>query len=185
MILSPVQTAYALTNLLLELPIIVHNLEIKSASSITACFDWLNRSQEMLLSNRMSQAAQLAAIKADLSALRLAPERRGSARQAERQAFLERIGAMQQAVMSALQPLEQRIDSTRPLARQLLQLVAMSAVLKADSSTDLMAFVDQIWSLAIAHDQLKPITMQMRMALSRQDALLILADEIDLVDFAG
>jgi chorismate mutase len=185
MIVSPVQAAYALTNLLLELPIIVSNVEAKSAASITEGVDWLNRSQAVLLSNRMPQAAQLAAIKAKLSTFQQVPERRGSARQRERQAFLEHVSAMQRAVMSALQPLEQRIDSARPLARQLLQLVAMGGALKADPTTDLMVFVEQIWSLATAHDQLKPIAMQIRVALSRQDALLILADEVDLTDFAG
>ena len=133
----------------------------------------------------MAQTAELAAIKAAISAFRLNPERRGSARQKERQLFLERIGAMQQAVNDARQPLQQRVDSARPLARQLLQLVAAGGVLKAGFSPDLMALVEQIWSLATSHDQLKPIAMQIRVALPRSDALLILADEIDLADFMG
>ena len=50
---------------------------------------------------------------------------------------------------------------------------------------NLTDLIDRIWRLASEHEQLKSLATQIRVALNRQDIPLLIAEEIDLADFAA
>ena len=89
--------------------------------SVQRLIDLLRRAEQLLINNRMRQAADLAASRAGLIAARL-DDSGGRARQRERRSALERVAAIRSALAEALAPLEQRIESGRLPVRQLLQL---------------------------------------------------------------
>ncbi len=173
-----------LIGLLLELPALTTALVGKQPGSVQRLVDLLQRSEQLLIDNRMRQAADLAASRAALVAVRL-DDSGGRMRSKERRCALERIGPIGSAISEALAPVEQRIESARLPARQLLQLVAASGAVELNGDRDLTEFVERIWRLASEHDQLKSLAMQIRIALDRQDIPLLLAEEIDLADFAA
>ncbi|MEA3033594.1 MAG: hypothetical protein QOH86_1610 [Sphingomonadales bacterium] len=173
-----------LTEALLELPLVTDALERKQAGSVRQLIDLLQRAEQLLIENRMRQAADLAANRAALVAVGL-DESGGRSRQRQRRCALERIGPIGAALAEALAPLEQRIESARLPARQLLQLIAASGAIVLNGDRDLTDLVERIWQLATEHDQLKSLATQIRVALNRQDIPLLLAEEIDLADFAA
>lgn len=184
MLASQFRTRGQLSGLLLELPSLTSALERRQAGAVQQLIDLLRRAEEMLIENRMRQAADLAASRAALVAVRL-DDSGGRTRQKERRCALERIGPICSAITAALAPVEQRIESARLPARQLLQLVAASGAVRLNGDRDLVELVERIWLLATEHDQLKSLAMQIRVALNRQDIPLLLAEEIDLADFAA
>lgn len=184
MLVSYFRLKEQLTELLLELPAATRALERKLPGSVQQLIDLLERGEQLLVDNRMRQAADLAAIRAALIAVRIS-DSGGRTRQKERRCALERIGAIGSALSEALAPPEQRIESARLPARHLLQLVAASGAVRLNGGHDLTELVERIWQLATEHDQLKSLAMQIRVALNRQDVPLLLAEEIDLADFAA
>lgn len=173
-----------LIGLLLEIPPLTTALAGKQPGSVERLVDFLQRTEQLLIDNRMRQAADLAASRAALVAVRLDISG-GRLRSKERQCALERIGPIASAISEALGPLEQRIESARLAARQLLQLVAASGAVRLNGDRDLIELVERIWQLATEHDQLKSMAMQIRVALDRQDIPMLLAEEIDIADFAA
>jgi len=184
MLVSHFRIREQLTGLLLELPGLTDALERKQAGSVHQLIDLLQRAEQILVDNRMRQAADLAANRGALVAVGL-DDSGGRTRRKERRCALERIGPIGTALTEALAPVEHRIESARPPARQLLQLVAASGAIQLNGDRDLIDLVDRIWQLATAHEQLKSLALQIRVALNRQDIPLLLAEEIDLADFAA
>jgi len=183
MLVSHFRSREQLTGLLLELPALTTALERRQANAVPQLVDMLRRSEHILLTSRMRQAAGLAASRAALAAVRL-EEVDSRIRTRERRCALQQIGLIGAALSEALTPVEQRIESARLTARQLLQLVAASGAISLNGDRDLMGLCERIWQLALGHDQLKSLAMQIRIALNRQDILLLLAEEIDPADFS-
>lgn len=183
MLVSHFHVREQLTGILLELPALTTALERRKAESVQQLIDLLKRAERLLIDNRMRQAAELAGDRAALAALSLEATG-GTTRRRARHCALERIGSIGAALAGALAPLEQRIDGARLPARHLLQLVAASGAVRLGGDVGATALIERIWQLATEHEQLKPLAMQIRIALNRQDIPLLLAEEIDLADFA-
>jgi hypothetical protein len=173
-----------LNALLLELPGLTSALIGREPAAVQLLTGFLERGEQLLVRNRMPQAAALAASRAALEAARL-EETGGRGRQRQYRCALHAIGPIGAALAEALAPLEQRIDSVRLPARQLLQLIAASGAVTANGAGDLADLIERIWQMANQHDQLKPLAMQLRIALGGPDILLLLADELDVADFSG
>jgi hypothetical protein len=184
MLVSHFRIREQLAGLLLELSGLTSSLERREAGAVQRVIEFLRRAEQALVDNRLRQSAELAAVRADLAAVRLG-ESDGRLRVRERRCALEKIGPIGSALSAAVAPVEQRIESARLAARQLLQLVAASGAVRRDGQQDLTQMVERIWQLAREHDQLKPLALQISVALNRQDIPLLLAEEIDPDDFAA
>ena len=174
---------HQLTAVLLELPGLTTALEGRAPNAVALLVDLLNRAETQLTDNKLRQAADLAASRAAIAAARMQAEGRTKAKQAERLVALQQIGAIRAALAEAIGRSEAALDSARPAVRQLLQLVAASGAVRLDAQHDVGDLVDRILQLASGHDQLKPLVVQLRVALDRSDILLLMADEVDLADF--
>ncbi len=86
---------------------------------------------------------------------------------------------------AALEPAASKLRQARETALSLLQTIAQSGAVRYDPKVGFDTLIAQIWSLCVAHEQLKPHAAQLKTLLSSDDIKLVLAGEIDLADFDG
>lgn len=174
-----------LSDQLLVLPDIVRRFERKSPTVMADLLHWIDRCEERLSSHRMVEAAQVAGFKARILSPAFDDDRRGTLRRRQQAIAIGLLHDLQEAVQQGLRPHAAKMQQARDLARQLLQIVAQSGAVRYDPANDLETLVDQVWSLCTRHDQLKPLAAQLRALLSNDDIRLLLAEEIDPLDFLG
>ena len=181
---SILQFVNQLDELLLEIPRIVRDFDQKSPQALQDLIDWIGRSEALLSSHRVSAAATIAGFKSRLIASAYTDDRRGTLRRRQLAIATGMIDELQRSVQDALRPYAEKIRQSRDLGRQLLQIVAQSGAVKYDAGLGFEALITQIWALCSSHDQLKPFAIQLKILLPTDDIRLLLAEEIDLIDFA-
>ena len=185
MLRSTLHLVRHLTEQLLLLPDIVRGFERKSPTVMAELMAWIDRCEDLLSGHRMVEAAQVAGFKAQILAPVFDNDRRGTLRRRQQTIAIGLLHDLQEAVQQGLRPHAAKMQQARDLARQLLQIVAQSGAVRYDPANDLETLVDQIWALCTRHEQLKPIAAQLRALLSNDDIRLLMAEEIDPLDFLG
>lgn len=180
---STFQIDRRLSEQLLQLPDIVRQFERKSPGAMPELMQWIDSSENMLSGYRMTQAADLAGLKALIIAPAFEDDTRGKLRRRQQAVAVGLLHQMQDAIQQGLRPHALKMQQSRELVRQLLQVVAQSGAVHYDAEHGVEALVEQIWALCIGHEQLKPIAAQLRTLLSHDDIRLLLVEEVDPIDF--
>lgn len=183
MLRSTLHLVRQLSDLLLELPAIVRGFERRSAGALPALMAWIDRTEQTLSSQRLVGAAQLAGHKARILAPAFDDDSRGKLRRRQQAVAVGLVHPLQQALQDALQPHAAKVQQARDLARQLLQIVAQSGAVRYDPANDIATMVEQVWAICVGHEQLRPLASQLRALLPTDDIRLLLAEEIDPLDF--
>ncbi len=185
MLRSTLQLTRQLSDALLEVPGIVRHFEQKSPQMMVLLMDWIGRSEDLLSTHRLVEAAEVAGLKARILAPAFDDEKRGTLRRRQQTVAIGLLHELQQSLQHALQPRALKVEQAREMMRQLLQIVAQSGAVRYDPAIGIETMIDQVWALCIAHEQLKPMTAQLRALLSNDDIRLLVAEEIDLLDFVA
>jgi hypothetical protein len=183
MLRSTLHLVTQLSDRLLQLPDIVRQFEGKSPRALAELMTWINRVEELFSTHRMVEAAEVAGFKARILAPAFDDDKRGTVRRRQQTVAISLLYELQEVVQQGLRPRATRVQQGRDLANQLLQIVAQSGAVHYDPAYGIETMVDQVWALCIGHEQLKPISVQLRTLLSNDDIRLLLAEEIDPLDF--
>lgn len=179
------QLTRQLSDMLLQLPAVVRQFERKSPQAMTRLMEWIDRAEDLLSTHRLTEAADLAGLKARILAPVFDDDKRGTLRRRQQTIAVGLVHELQDALQQALRPRAAKMEQARDMARQLLQILAQSGAIKYDPSVGFEEMVDRIWSLCTQHDQLKPLAAQLKILLSTDDIRLLLAEELDPADFVG
>jgi hypothetical protein len=183
MIRSKYQLVRQLIDLLLEFPNIVQAFQTKSAGSIPLLSAWTQRSEDLLSTHRLPEAAHLAGVKSRMIAASAQDDRSSNSRKRQIQSAVACLEDFQQCLQDALRPNAIKIEQARDVLRNLLQIVASSGAIRYDPKHGLDGLIVQIWNLCNQHDQLKPHVVQLKSWLSFDDIRLLMAEEIEPSDF--
>lgn len=174
-----------LSGLLLQVPELVDLFERKSPHALTRLMAWIDRTEEMLSSHRLTEAADFAGLKSRILAPIFDDDRHGTLRRRQLAIAIGLIHDFQDVLQQALRPRALKIAQARETARQLLQIVAQSGAIKYDPASAFEEMVERIWLLCTQHDQLKPLAAQLKVLLPTDDIRILLAEELDPADFVG
>jgi hypothetical protein len=183
MLRSTLQLVRQLSDQLLLIPAIVRGFEKKSPGALAELMRWLDRTEQTMSGHGLVAAADIAGHKARILAPAFDDDRRGTLRRRQLGIAIALLHELQQSAQDALRPHAAKVQQGRDLARQLLQIVAQSGAVHYDPGNDIATMVDQVWALCTGHEQLKPLTAQLRALLSSDDIRLLLAEEIEPLDF--
>jgi hypothetical protein len=179
------QLSQQLSDLLLQVPELVGRFERKSPHALTQLMAWIDRTEEMLSSHRMTEAADIAGLKSRILAPIFDDDRQGTLRRRQQAIAVGLIHDLQEALQQALRPRALKVAQARDMARQLLQIVAQSGAIKYDPAVAFEEMIERIWALCTQHDQLRPLATQLKVLLPTDDIRLVLAEELDPGDFVG
>ncbi len=168
---------------LLQMPDLVRAFQRKSPTAVSDLLRWIDDTEAALSGHGMVAAAELAGFKARILTPAFEDQHRGSRRRRQFVAALALLHDLQRATQDALQPMAHKVDQARDLVRHLLQIVAQSGAVQHDPAQNPSVLLEQIWSLATTHEQLRPIVAQMRSLLPADDIRMLLAEEFDPLDF--
>ena len=185
MLRSTLQLTRQLSDALLELPGIVRQFERKSPHMMGQLMDWIGRSEDLLSTHRLVEAAEVAGLKARILAPAFDDDKRGTLRRRQQTVAIGLLHELQQSLQHALQPRALKVEQARDMMRQLLQIVAQSGAIQYDPAVSLEDMVERIWLLCTQHEQLRPLAAQLKALLSTDDIRLLLAEELDPADFVG
>jgi len=183
MLRSTYQLVRELSERLLRVPALTRGYERKAPGALGDTLRWIDDAERIMSGHRLTAAARLAGLKARILAPSFEDDLRGGLRRKQLAIAVGLLHELQETVQVALEPHATKLRQARDLGRQLLQIVAQSGAIRFDPSEDLATLIDRIWALCVAHDQLKPIAAQLRALLSSDDIRLLLAEEIDPLDF--
>ena len=182
---SILQLNQQLSGLLLEVPGLVSRFERKAPDALARLMAWIDRTEEMLSSHRLIEAADIAGLKSRILAPIFDDDRHGTLRRRQQAVAVGLIHDLQEALQQALRPRALKIVQARDMARQLLQIVAQSGAIKYDPAIAFEETIERLWVLCTQHDQLRPLAAQLKVLLPNDDIRLLLAEELDPADFVG
>jgi hypothetical protein len=180
---STLQLTRQLSDALLQFPALVRLFERRSTQALPQLLAWIDATENTLSGHRLVAAADIAGYKSRVLAPMFDDDRRGTLRRRQTAAASALLHELQHSVQDALQPHATKVEQARGIARQLLQIVAQSGAVPWDPASSFEDMVERIWLLCTSHDQLKPLSVQLKSLLSASDIRLLLAEEIDPADF--
>jgi hypothetical protein len=143
----------------------------------------IDASEALLSGQGLIAAADLAGHKARILAAEYDEQRRSTLRRRQLAIAIGILYELQQSAQDALRPHAAKVQQARDLCRQLLQIVAQSGAVHYEPANDIATMIEQISALCISHEQLKPLAAQLRALLPTDDIRLLLAEEIEPLDF--
>lgn len=167
---------------LLEFPKLVDSLEKKELDFIDKLFRWIKDSEEIFLSNNLSNVSELSGLKSKVISQKFS-ENRSLSKKLQLKAASEILYELQSTVLKVITPYEKKINDARELIRQLLAIISQMKLLKYDPSMPFDNFVLEIWKIITSTDQLKAGAISLKTTLTMIDIQLLIADELDLADF--
>jgi hypothetical protein len=174
-----------LSDLLLQVPELVGLFERKSPDALNRLMAWIDRSEDMLSSHRLTEAADIAGLKSRILAPIFDDDRHGTLRRRQQAIAVGLIHSLQESLQQALRPRAMKMTQAHDMARQLLQIVAQSGAITYDPSVAFEEMIERIWRLCTQHDQLRPLAAQLKVLLPTDDIRLVLAEELDPADFVS
>ncbi len=166
---------------LIKIHDIANLIELKHSTSMSSFRHWLFATEGIMKKHNLPQVSQLATIRAELASY--IPNKTKNKRKAHYHYTARLLSQAQDDVWQTCSLFNQKIHQATDLIKQLLTLVSQSNTLKFNPQTDFTAFLEHIWLISHSHEQLKSITIQILSLINKSDALIIMAEEIDLNDF--
>ena len=168
---------------LLEFPSIVDSLEKKDFNFLVNLMSWITDTEEILKTYNISETSELAGLRSRILSPKFSDSRNVSVKKMQLKIASEVLYDVQNTVLKVLKPYETKIDECRELIKQLLSIVNQTGTIKYDDDIEFQNFINNIWSIFISHNQLKPGAVKLQALVSHTDILRIIAEEINLSEW--
>lgn len=169
---------------LLGFPGLVDSLKNKDYNFPEILESWMKETELILKDHKISECAIVAGYRSKLIAPLFTDTQKRSTKKRQLQIAAEILFDLQSTIVSVIKPYEIKVNEARDLMTQLLALVKQSGALKYTNQTNFQEFITSIWQLCSTHDQLKPGTVKILTLISQIDALRIIAEEINPVEWS-
>lgn len=179
--LKPVlDTLSTLKGKMFILPEIVDMLQQKGNSSVDQLTNWLRNVEEVLRESGYAQCAEIAGLRSRILAVGFNEERRHLIKKEKLRVALEVIYDAQNVLMKLITPMEDKVNEVRMIINQILIIFKPSGVLDYDEKYDFNVFIQGIWHMFKANEQVGGGISKILTLVNQSDAIRILAEEIDL-----
>lgn len=165
---------------LFMMPGIVDKLQQKENNSVDHLMLWLRETEDVLRKSGYAQCAELAGLRSRLLAAEFNEEHRSSKKKEKLRIASEIIYDAQSAVLKLVIPMEDKVNEARIIINQILLIFKPSGVLDYDEKYDFNVFVQGIWHMFKANEQVGGGISKILTFVNQSDAIRILAEEIDL-----
>jgi len=172
-----------LKNKLLEYPVLANSLKNKDYNFLELLENWMKETETILKNNNIAQCAKIAGLRSKIIAPIFDESRGGSTKKRQFHLAAESMYEIQDTILSVINPYEQKVNEARDLLKHLLSILKQSGAIKYTEGTEFQYFINQIWTLFLTHEQLKPSMVTILTLISQVDALRIIAEEIELTEW--
>ena len=169
---------------LLQYPHLVRKLEGKDPDFVEELFKWINTTERILETSRISAVSEVSGIKSSILAMEYSRDKRTKIRKEKQRVAAESVQELQAIVHEVLKPLEVRVKESKELIRQLLHILSDAQAITYDPSQSFDEFISSIWNIIETHDQLKSGAIQLKTHFAQMDINLLLAEEVQLENFS-
>jgi hypothetical protein len=183
MLKSKVQLVNTLKEKLGEYPSIVNSMEHKDSSFIRKLLSWLMETEEIFATYNISEVSELSGLRSKIISARFSEKPGTGMKKQQLKIASETLYEIQKTVLAVLKPNELKLEESRELVRQLLQIISQTKAIQYNSNLPFGNLIADIWSFIISNDQLKAGAVKLKTNLSVSDIHLLFAEEIDLNDF--
>jgi hypothetical protein len=180
---SIVKLVTDLNHQLLAFPELVNKLKRKDHSFLDNLFAWIAQSEEILVSNSISQVSELSGLKSRILAGKYARDNNRLSKKEQLKVASECLYDIQHLVLHVLEPFEIKINESRELIRQMLLIISQVDKIKYKKNTPFEDFIHTLWRTMNSNEQLKGGCVKLKTVLSESDIFILIADEIHLEDF--
>lgn len=180
---SIVHLVNVLKEKLFEFPKIVNKLENKDLDFIPVFNQWLQKSEEILATYNISTISEISGIRSKIIAVRYAETKNASNKKLQLKVAADSLFDAQHILLNILIPYETKVEDSKELIRQLLQIVSQAKIIKFNKKESLQYLIDEIWQFIISNDQLRPGAVKLKSTLPIEDIHILIAEEINLEDF--
>ncbi len=153
-------------------------IEQKDINIISSFRDWLFETEELLKKFNLPFVSKFSVKRSELCTF-LPKEKR-----TKKKEFYHFLGLLlsssQEDLWEIFSSYYQKLETTKNLIEQLLNIVYQSKVFQFNGSKNYTSFIENIWSFCYSQEQLKGITNQILSQVNTSDILLIIAEKIDL-----
>jgi predicted RNA-binding protein with EMAP domain len=161
----------------------VDSLRKKDYNFLESLEKWMKEIETILQNNRISECAAIAGYRSKIIAPLFSESQKRSVKKRQMQLASEIMYELQDTVLSVIKPHETKVNEARDLLIHLLSIVKQSTSLKYTDQTNFQEFILSIWNLCSTHEQLKQGTIKILTLISQIDALRIIAEEIEIVEW--
>ena len=174
MLQSKVILVKELSKLLLVFPDLVRKLEQKDPMFLTDLFRWMDHAEQVLKQHRITGVSELAGLRSRIVSPVFDNDTREPLRKRQIKVAAEQMYALQACISDCLEPVQQRMDSSRELVRQLLAMLSDSRAVQFEQGTAVDDFIRRIWWMLSQHEQLRAHAVQLKSHLSEPDIHLLI-----------
>ena len=180
---STLHLVTVLKEYLMEFPKIVKSLENKEPLFIEKLFSWILKNEELFSTYNISEVSELAGLYSKVLIPKFAENKNISLKKAQLKVASEILYELQSLVLNVLKPFELKMDESRELVQQILQIISQSQQIKYDSDLPFEDLVETIWQFTNTNEQLRAGAIKLKSVLIIPDIHRLIAEEINLEDF--
>lgn len=173
----------SLKSKLLTYPALVDSLQNKDYNFLTLLESWMKETETILKNNNISECSEIAGLRSKITAPIFADSQKRSTKKRQLQIASEVLSELPSIILSVIKPYELKVNEARDLLKHLLNVLKQSGAIKYNDETDFQDFINKIWNLFSTHEQLKPSMVKILTLVSQVDALRIIAEEINIVEW--
>lgn len=181
---STINLIYHLKEKLAEFPKIVDQLENKELSFMGNLLEWIKGTEQILTNHNINEVSLLAGYRSKIISSKfnqdISPSKK---KKLQLHIASEVLFDLQNTVFTVLNPREIKVEESRELIRQLLQIVSQTKIIKYNSQLPYETLVSDIWSFIISNDQINAGASKLKTSLSTTDIFILFAEEINIEDF--
>lgn len=168
-----------LQNALLKFPAIITQIKNKEYESIFNLEKWMLSIEDVLKKYNHYKVAEIAALRSKIYTPLTLVKNNTAKKKLQFQAASEMLYELQKAVDSILIVYLEKVEQARDILKNLLMILAQSNTVRFKDGL-FQNFVLQLWSIMCNTEQLKPSASKVLTLVSQQDAMRIIADEIEI-----
>jgi hypothetical protein len=165
---------------LFHVPSLADMVQKKEHSTVDKLVAWLKVTEDILQKKGYSECAALAGLRAKLFVPEFETEQRTARRKCQLRIAAEILYDAQQLLSGLMQPMEQKINEVRATIVQILYVFKPTGIFKVDHSNDFNNFIQGLWNMFKAHEQVGGAISKILSQVNQSDAIRILAEEIEL-----
>jgi hypothetical protein len=173
----------SLKSKLLEYPALVDSLKNKDISFLPQLETWMLETETIFKKNNISRCSEIAGMRSRILAPVFSETQKRSKRKLQLQAASALMYDLQSTVLDVVSPLEAKANEARDLLVYLLNILKQSHALVFTDQTDFQSFINQVWQVFSTHEQLKATAIKILTLVPQNDALRIIAEEINLSEW--
>lgn len=168
-----------LSKMSFQVPAIVSKATQKSNNFVEALEQWLLKTEEVMEKNRIIQCSEIAGLRSKIINAQYTSEiASNKKRKHVHSVAVSIVYDAQSTLLAILEPMETRISEAREAIRQLLGVAYQAEMI--DVTLEFNHILNTLWQTFSTHEQLKGLTSKVLVYVDKNDAMRILAEEIDL-----